>query len=330
MSLLIQIIGGIAGIVFLYYGAEFLIKGGVSIALKFKVSSLVIGLTLVAFGTSAPEFVVSLQAALNNHGDISIGNVVGSNICNIALILGLCAMISPLKVNPSILKFDGILMIVASCLLALFYGLNSGVNRIEGAILFAGLLGFLAWSFYTSKKEEKAAQESQNNLAEQNNNQSNQFIDNPKIYSNTLSLIFVIGGLAFLVIGAKLFVDSAVYIAKVCKVSDAVIGLTIVAVGTSLPELATSLVAAIKHEEDIAIGNVIGSNIFNILGILGVAPLISPIKTTNISWVDMGIMITLAVILYPMMKSKHTISRVEGGILLVLYIGYIFWLLCQK
>jgi cation:H+ antiporter len=221
-------------------------------------------------------------------------------------------------------------MIVASCLLALFYWLNSGVNRIEGAILFAGFLGFLAWSFYTSKKEEKVAQESQNNLAEQNNNQSNQFIDNPKIYSNILSLIFVIGGLAFLVVGAKLFVDSAVYIAKVCKVSDAVIGLTIVAVGTSLPELATSLVAAIKHEEDIAIGNVIGSNIFNILGILGVAPLISPIKTTNISWVDMGIMITLAVILYPMMKSKHTISRVEGGILLVLYLGYIFWLLCQK
>ena len=149
MGLLLQIAGGISGIVFLYYGAEFLIKGGVSIALKFKVSSLVIGLTLVAFGTSAPEFVVSLQAALTNHGDISIGNVVGSNICNIALILGLCAVISPLKVNPSILKFDGILMIVVSCLLALFYWLTSGVNRIEGAILFLGLLGYIAWSFYT-------------------------------------------------------------------------------------------------------------------------------------------------------------------------------------
>ena len=321
MGLLLQIAGGISGIVFLYYGAEFLIKGGVSIALKFKVSSLVIGLTLVAFGTSAPEFVVSLQAALTNHGDISIGNVVGSNICNIALILGLCAVISPLKVNPSILKFDGILIIVVSCLLALFYWLTSGVNRIEGAILFLGLLGYIAWSFYSSRKAEKVALEGQNKevLAE----------ENKQIYSFVVSTIFVVVGLGALVIGANLFVNSAVYIAKICNISDAVIGLTIVAVGTSLPELATSLVAAIKHEEDIAIGNVIGSNIFNILGILGIAPLVSPIKTTNISWVDMSVMIALAVILYPMMKTRHTISRVEGGILLVIYIGYVFWLFCQ-
>lgn len=324
MNLILQIIGGISGIVLLYYGAEFLIKGGVSIALKFKVSSLVIGLTLVAFGTSAPEFVVSLQAALTNHGDISIGNVIGSNICNIALILGLCSIISPLKVNPSVLKFDGILMIVASCLLAFFYWLNSGVNRLEGALLFVGLLGFIAWSFYTSRKEEKTA-------LDNSKEDANAALPNDsKIYSYFVSILFVVGGLAALVIGANLFVNSAVYVAKICNISDAVIGLTIVAVGTSLPELATSLVAAIKHEEDIAIGNVIGSNIFNILGILGVAPLISPIKTTNISWVDMGVMIGIAIILYPMMKTQHKISRVEGGILLVCYVGYIFWLFCQK
>ena len=184
-----------------------------------------------------------------------------------------------------------------------------------------GLLGYIAWSFYSSRKAEKVALEGQNKevLAE----------ENKQIYSFVVSTIFVVVGLGALVIGANLFVNSAVYIAKICNISDAVIGLTIVAVGTSLPELATSLVAAIKHEEDIAIGNVIGSNIFNILGILGIAPLVSPIKTTNISWVDMSVMIALAVILYPMMKTRHTISRVEGGILLVIYIGYVFWLFCQ-
>ena len=147
-----------------------------------------------------------------------------------------------------------------------------------------------------------------------------------------LSYIFaaIIVGFVLLIKGADYLVEGASNIAKKFHIPEIIIGLTIVAVGTSLPELATSLVAAIKHEEDIAIGNVIGSNIFNILGILGVAPLISPIKTTNISWVDMGVMIGIAIILYPMMKTQHKISRVEGGILLVCYVGYIFWLFCQK
>lgn len=301
---------GILGLVLLYYGAEFLVKGGSSIALKLKISPLVIGLTLVAYATSAPELVVSVDAALKGHGDISIGNIVGSNICNIALILGLCAIITPLRVNAKLLKLDVWLMIVSALALLGCYALNNGVNRYEAAILLCGCLTYTIWSIRSSRKE------------------NSEDVDVPKVqYSIPVAIAMVAGGLAALIGGAKLFVYSAIVLAKWCGVSDAVIGLTVVAVGTSLPELATSAVAAFRKEQDIAIGNVIGSNIFNILAILGIAPLIYPIKTQDISYVDMFLMAALSILLYPIMKSGMKISRFEGIILLMIYVIYTIYLI---
>ena len=304
----------IAGLVLLYFGADYLVKGGASIALKLKGSPLVIGLTLVACGTSAPEFVVSVDAALKGFGDVSLGNIVGSNICNIALILGLCATITPLRVHPKLLKFDMGIMIAAAAVMCGFYALNNGVNRWEAILLLTGGIAYTVWNFYSSRQNGEAAGSD----------------DVPQTrYSLPLSLLMVAGGLAALFGGAKLFVNGAISMAQWFGISEAVIGLTVVAVGTSLPELATSVVAALKKEQDIAIGNVVGSNIFNILGILGVAPLICPIRAQGISYVDMFLMLGVSVLLYPMMKSGLKISRREGGILLTIYILYTAYLILK-
>ena len=310
---MLTVISGIAGLVLLYYGAEFLVKGGSAIALKLKISPLVIGLTLVAYATSAPELVVSTDAALKGLGDVSIGNIVGSNICNIALILGLCALISPLKVNEKLLKTDIWLMIASAAALLGCYALNSGVNRIEAAVFLTGCIVYTVWSIRASRKANTESEE-----------------EIPKIRCGILAAVLMTaGGLAALAGGAKLFVNSAIDLARWCGVSDAVIGLTVVAVGTSLPELATSVVAAIRKEEDIAIGNVVGSNIFNVLAILGIAPLISPIRTQDISYTDMILMAALSILLYPLMKTGMKISRKEGAFLLAVYIAYTVYLIFQ-
>ena len=323
MSSFLTISGGIVGIALLYYGAEYLIKGGVSIALKMQVSTLVIGLTLVAFGTSMPEFVVSADAAIKGAqgvagaGDISIGNVVGSNICNIALILGLCAVIRPLPVNKQFLKNEVWWMLGSAILLAVFHYFFQGLSRWAGAIFLLGIIAFTCLSYRSGRKlemqksqEEKAA-EIQENAG--------------KMLPVGLSLVLVIGGLLALIAGGKLFVNSAVLIAQLMGISEAVIGLTIVAVGTSMPELATSVVAAIKGENDIAIANVVGSNIFNILAILGVAPLIAPIKSAGIGMIDMYTMLGVSILLIAFMKQRK-INRWMGAIFLVIYTAYNVWL----
>ena len=309
---MLTVVYGIIGLVLLYYGAEFLVKGGSAVALKMKVSPLVIGLTLVAYATSAPEMVVSIDAALKGFGDVSIGNIVGSNICNIALILGLCATITPLKVNEKLLKSDTLLMIAAAAVLLIFYAINRGVNRYEAAFLLLGSLSYTFWSIYASRRE----------------NASSDVPEKVK-YPLWIALLMVAGGLAALIGGAKLFVNAAIDLARWCGVSDAVIGLTVVAIGTSLPELATSVVAAIRKEQDIAIGNVIGSNIFNILAILGVAPLITPIKAEDISYVDMILMLVLSIALSPIMKTGMKINRKEGILLLTVYISYTVYLIVK-
>jgi cation:H+ antiporter len=319
MELLKNIGLGIAGVALLYFGAEYLIRGGVSIAKKLGVSPLLIGLTLVAFGTSAPELVVSIQAALSNTGDIAVGNVVGSNICNVALILGLCALLKPIATNEKLFKLDMPLLLGASLLFAVFYFLDGrGLNFWQGAVMFTILIIYLAWSFYQDKKsgggELTAAADEEGG-------------DKP--CPVWLALIMVVGGLAGLVIGAKCFVASAIYFALAMGVSQAVIGLTIVALGTSLPELATSVVAVIKGERDIAVGNVVGSNIFNILVIMGIAPMVSDLHAPNIKMVDLGMMLALVPVLWIMMKTGKKVSRVEGGILLLVYVGYTVWLFMQ-
>lgn len=319
MATTLQICNGLLGIVLLYYGAEFLVKGGVSIATRMKISPLVIGLTLVAFATSAPELVVSIDAALKGMGNISIGNVIGSNICNIALILGLCALITPLRVNPKLFRLDVPLMISTVSLFSLFYYFAGGINRWHAITFLIGIIAYTTWSIYTARKEEQL------NLPVISNCEKE--IKAVKGYSVGVAILFMAGGLIALVGGAKIFVDSAVYIAQLLKVSDAVIGLTIVAIGTSLPELATSVVAALKNEKDIAVGNVIGSCIFNILAIMGIAPLFAPLYAPGISFVDIGLMVFCAIILYPIMKSGFIISRKEGAFLLTIYIAYSVWLI---
>lgn len=319
MATTLQICNGLLGIVLLYYGAEFLVKGGVSIATRMKISPLVIGLTLVAFATSAPELVVSIDAALKGMGNISIGNVIGSNICNIALILGLCALITPLRVNPKLFRLDVPLMISTVSLFSLFYYFAGGINRWHAITFLIGIIAYTTWSIYTARKEEQL------NLPVISNCEKE--IKAVKGYSVGVAILFMAGGLIALVGGAKIFVDSAVYIAQLLKVSDAVIGLTIVAIGTSLPELATSVVAALKNEKDIAVGNVIGSCIFNILAIMGIAPLFAPLYASGISFVDIGLMVFCAIILYPIMKSGFIISRKEGAFLLTIYIAYSVWLI---
>lgn len=312
---MLTVIAGIAGIALLYYGAEFLVKGGSSIALKMKISPLVIGLTLVAYATSAPELVVSVDAALKGMGDISLGNVVGSNICNIALILGLCAVITPLQVNKNLLKFDIWVMIIAAVMLAGSFWVFRGVNRIIGAVLLTCSIAYTVWSVYASRREQNA-QDANADLP-------------AKIYPLYLAIALTIAGLAALVGGAKCFVYAATALAKALNISDAVIGLTVVAVGTSLPELATSVVAAIRKETDIAVGNVIGSNIFNVLAILGIAPLIKPIHAVGISNVDMILMIAVSLLLYPFMRTGMKINRLEGAVMLAIYIGYTAYLIVK-
>lgn len=310
---LLHLLYAVLGIAGLYYGAEFLVKGGVSIARRAGVSPLVIGLTLVAFATSAPELVVSVSAAIDGSSDISLGNVVGSNICNIALILGLCACITPMVVQRQILRFDAHFMVGSAVLLAVFYLSGNGVNRIQALVLFAGMIVYVVWNVYASRKENAAAETEKTE---------------EKLLPLWQSLLLIVLALALLVAGAKIFLRSAVFFAGKLGLSEAVIGLTIVAVGTSLPELATSVVAAIKGEDDIAIGNVVGSNIFNILCILGITPLIAPLKNAALDPVDMGAMILVSILLVPMMRTGWKISRKEGAALLILYAGYITYLLC--
>ena len=312
-EILLHLLYAVLGIAGLYYGAEFLVKGGVSIARRAGVSPLVIGLTLVAFATSAPELVVSVSAAIDGSSDISLGNVVGSNICNIALILGLCACITPMVVQRQILRFDSYFMVGSAVLLAVFYLSGNGVNRIQALVLLAGMIVYVVWNVYASRKENAAAETEKTE---------------EKLLPLWQSLLLIVLALALLVAGAKIFLRSAVFFAGKLGLSEAVIGLTIVAVGTSLPELATSVVAAIKGEDDIAIGNVVGSNIFNILCILGITPLIAPLKNAALDPVDMGAMILVSILLVPMMRTGWKISRKEGAALLILYAGYITYLLC--
>jgi cation:H+ antiporter len=317
MDWFVQIMLGILGGVMLYYGAEFLVKGGVSIALKFKITPLVIGLTLVAFATSAPELAVSISASLKGSGDVAMGNVVGSNICNIALILGLSALIAPLPVNKKLLKLDMPLMFVASLLLTGWFLLNHGVNRWQGAIFFLGILAYTFWSIYSSRKEGVSEDDGGDEVE-------------IKEVNLWLSIAFVVGGLLTLVYGARFFVGSASFIALKLGVPEAIIGLTIVAFGTSLPELATSIVAALKKEQDIAIGNVVGSNIFNILCIMGISPMIKPISAKGISLIDFGVMIGIAVLLWGMMIWGKKINRTAGVVFLIVNFAYVGWLISRS
>ncbi len=307
----------ILGLILLTAGGEALVRGSVAIAKKMKVSKLVIGLTLVGFGTSMPELVTSINAALAGSPGIAIGNVVGSNICNILLILGLAAIISPMIAPWATYRRDAMIMIGASLLL-LAICIAGELSRFAGGILFISLIFYVGGTFYLARKDSAKAKE----IEESDD------IPAITITSTPLNLGLTFGGLALLMVGANQLVTGSIELAKMANISDTVIGLTIVAVGTSLPELVTSVMAAIKKHADVAIGNIIGSNIFNILGILGLTALVKPIIIpAGILAVDIWVMLTSAVILVVLLAIMHKISRPVGAAMMVLYIGYVGYLL---
>lgn len=302
------------GLILLYFGAESLVRGSSRLALRLGVTPLVVGLTVVAFGTSAPELVVSVKASFAHQEGIALGNVIGSNIFNIAVILGLAALIRPVRIQRQLVRFDGPLMIGVTLLCILFF-LNDRLARWEAGILLLGIIAYTAISVILARRGRRGTAETEG--------AANTSAPPKKIL---LDLLFIVLGLGLLVYGAHLFVDAAIALARAWGVSEAIIGLTIVAAGTSLPELVTSVVAAIRKEDDIAVGNIIGSNIFNILGVLGAAGLVNPLTGGGVTPVDFAAMLGLAVLLLPMMMIGKNLSRLEGGILLASYGGYLWWL----
>ncbi|UCH62048.1 MAG: calcium/sodium antiporter [Fidelibacterota bacterium] len=308
--MLLNIVYVLVGIILLIIGADSLVRGSSGLALRLGVSGLVVGLTVVAFGTSTPELVVSLSATLKGNEEIALGNVVGSNIANIALILGLSALISPIRTSALLIRRDIPVMIAISIVLSLFM-INGYLGRLEGLFLLTALIGYLIVAVSQSKAERDKEVREQFKQAVPLRPQNPVWL-----------LILVIVGLGLLVLGANLFVQGAVGIARWFSVSDAIIGLTLVAVGTSLPELATSVVASIRQNNDIAVGNVVGSNFLNILCILGLTVTISPSTVQGITVIDMGVLLLTTLLLLPMVRSRFVLNRWEGGLLLIIYIGY--------
>jgi cation:H+ antiporter len=301
----------VAGLTLITVGAELLVRGSSKLALHLNVPTLVVGLTVVAFGTSAPELVVSISSNVRGLGDIAVGNVVGSNLFNIAVILGIAAAIRPLKVNLRILKIDMPIVIALSLLVPVLL-LDNAISRLEGAALFCGIIAYTAFNIHCGKKEAERLHTSTTNGDEKC----------PLVFQ----IICIFAGLGALVLGSRFFIDGSVDLAERFEVSKAIIGLTIVAAGKSLPELATSVMAAIRKEEDIAIGNILGSNIFNILAILGLTGGISPVHIKNISMVDLGAMIIVTLFLLPLVRTGFRITRLEGTVLLMLYGSYLYYL----
>ncbi len=311
----------IGGFVFLIVGAEALVRGASRIAAALGISPLIIGLTVVALGTSSPEIAVSIMSSLSGKVDIAVGNVVGSNIFNILFILGLAALIAPLRVAQQLVWLDVPLMIVASIVL-LWMGWNGNISQVEGVLLLAGIIGYIVFLIRQSRKEK-------NTLVQQE--YATEFGNGRRktIGQWLLNSALVIGGLMMLIVGSRWLVESATAIAKSMGVSDLIIGLTIIAAGTSLPEVATSLIASVRGERDIAVGNAVGSNIFNILCVLGISAVVSPaglpVSQAAMQF-DIPIMIAVAIACLPIFFTGHTIKRWEGFVFLGYYIAYVTYL----
>ena len=307
----------ILGLATLIVGGEFLVNGAVGIAKRFHISSLVIGMTVISFGTSAPELIVSIKAALSGSPEISIGNVIGSNIANIALVLGITVMIFPIVVDRNSKILDWPMMMGASVLFfifALFFGEGYQIERWEGIVLFGLLLIFIYYLISSSRKKTKKALKNEESLID---NEAEK-INVPKAIGSLLI------GLVGLYFGAEWLLDSAVILATDFGMSKATIGITIIAFGTSVPELVTSAVAALKKETDISIGNLIGSNIFNIMAVIGITAIVKPIPVTEdvISY-DMIWMLAISFCLLPLMLIGKKLGRLKGFMLFSTYVVYI-------
>ena len=297
------------GFVLLIKGADFFVDGSSSLARIMKVPSVIIGLTIVAMGTSAPEASVSVNAALAGSNDIAISNVIGSNLFNGLVVVGVCAFMAGFKTNPEILKRDMPLNIIVTAILCIML-LDRHINHIEGIILLISMAVYIAVMVISALKNRETA-------------------DECKILSLPKSLIFIIGGLISVIFGGTLVVDNACLIAKDFGVSENFIGLTIIAIGTSLPELVTSITATRKGDSGLALGNAIGSNLFNRLFILGMSATICPLNVLSESIIDCIILLVSAVILYVFARTKKTMNRWEGIVCVFLYVGYTAYLLIR-
>ena len=315
----------IGGFILLVFGAEVLVRGAARLAARFGISPLIIGLTVVAFGTSAPEMAVSTQSAFLGQGDIAIGNVIGSNIFNVLGVLGLSALITPLLVSRQLVRLDVPLMIAAG-FLAWFLALDGSYSRLDGLILFACIISYTGYLIISSLKAWKPGQALQSD--EEYSAQVN-----PHRYATLMNTAYILAGLALLVTGSDLLVSGAVSLAQALGLSELVIGLTIIAVGTSLPELATSLIAAWKGERDIAVGNIVGSNLFNLLAVLGLAGLVSPEKIAvarSAIEFDFPVMMAVMVACLPIFFAGYRINRWEGALFLSYYVAYTAYLIMQS
>lgn len=325
--MLLQWVLCFVGFGLLYFGAEWLVKGSSSLARSFNISPVVIGLTVVAFGTSAPELVVSLIASLDGKSMIAVGNVVGSNICNISLILGLSAMFNPIVCNPSVVKRDIPIMLGVSLIL-LFLTMDDVLTRTEGFALFTGIIAYTVFNYWSARRLAALGDTAALNGIAGEVDEIGYIDSRPRM------IAFVLMGIAGVVGGAQLVVDSATAIMQALGVSEKFIGLTIVAFGTSLPELATSVVAAVRKEMDISIGNLVGSNVFNIMGVLGVAALVRPITIpggffASGMYIDYLVMMFTSFMPWIMMRRDYTVARREGSLLLLIYFGYLFYLITK-
>ena len=306
----------VVGLVLLVVGADLLVKGAARLASNFGVPALVVGLTVVAFGTSAPELAVSVKAAYSGQAELAIANVVGSNIINILFILGLSAAIAPLVISRQLIRQDVPIMVVLSAV-AVFMAYNGNISRFEAAFLAAGLFGYTFFLFYQGKKQgvDVVDEEVEEMLKAK-----------VPLWQN---LLLVVVGLVLLVLGARWLVQSAVELALGWGINEAVVGLTIVAAGTSLPELVTSVVASLKGQRDIAVGNVVGSNIFNILCVLGISGVVSPtplLAGEQLASFDIPVMLGVAVLCVPLFFIGASLNRIEGLLFLALYTAYV-WIL---
>ncbi len=303
-----QVVLLIFGIVVVLKSADWLTNGAVGLATKLGISQIVIGLTIVAIGTSMPEFFVSIVSAIKETPDLAVGNIVGSNIFNVLLIVGVAATVAPIAIQRATVRRDIPIAIVASIMLT-FMMLDDNISRIDALILFAAFIAFIWITLRNSKNDANEKDAS-----------------TEKVIPTWKSVLFIIFGLVGLVLGSNIFVDNASSLAHGWGISDAVIGLTIVAGGTSLPELATSAVAARKGDSGIAIGNVLGSNVFNILMILGLTGIISPMHIQNITYIDMAVMVISMVLFWLFSFTKLRVERWEGCVLIACFLGYITWL----
>ena len=338
MNLLIDFGWITLGLIFLYYGAEWLVRGSVAIALALGIPALIVALTIVAFGTSAPELLVSLDANWRGKGDFALGNVIGSNICNLGLVLGVGALVRPITVASQLIKREmPILMLVSVVFAWMLY--DGQLSRIDGAILAIGVIAYTVISIQIARHDPEAAIAATSDLplsgsvetatelgVDETVATKTKLATKPAGRQLSIQFGIVIAGFALLVLGANRLVHGGEGVATALGVPDAIIALTLVAFGTSLPELATSVVASLKGHGDIVTGNVIGSCMFNLLAVAGITALVSPVVIVAINPINLAVMLALTFLTFPLMREGFSLNRIEGALLLLGYLGYTVWL----